>query len=440
MASLLETVLRRIGAERLAAALTPEQRLVLSFTWAAWARPTQLAPPGEWLTWLILSGRGWGKTRCGAEWLIEKARARPGCRVALIGRTVADVRDTMVEGESGLLACSAPWFRPEYQPAVRRVLWPNGSQGTTFTADALDALRGPQHHYAWADEIASWADAEQVWNNMLLGLRLGERPQVCATSTPKPLGFLRKLVANPTTRVTRGSTYDNASNLAPAALAEFRALYGDVGRLAKQELYGELLPDNDQAMFDPSWFALVSEAPADAKKLRYWDLASTPDEPGKDPDWTVGAKLGLKEGVWYVLDVVRLRGTPMAVERAVHATAEADGERVPVVMEQEPGSSGVSMIDHYRRHVLVGHNFKADRKTGSKIELAGPLSAAAQAGNVKLLRAPWNAAFLDEAAEFPMGGHDDQVDACSGAMRFLRGPVASLADLSKNFVAPLRRY
>lgn len=173
-------------------------------------------------------------------------------------------------------------------------------------------------------------------------------------------------------------------------------------------------------LFDRAWFETIDAAPEGCRWVRYWDLAATEAKAGKDPDWTAGAKIGVKDGVFYVASVVRLRGTPKAVEDTVRATAQADGKLVPVVIEQEPGSSGVNTVDHYQRHVLVGWSVAGDRKTGNKIDLARPLSSAAQAGNVKLVRGPWVGAFLDEVHAFPTEGvHDDQVDAASGAHRFV---------------------
>lgn len=171
-------------------------------------------------------------------------------------------------------------------------------------------------------------------------------------------------------------------------------------------------------MFDRSWFQIVDEAPAGARWVRYWDFAATEPKKGRDPDWTAGAKVACVDGVYYIGDVTRARGTPKAVEDLVRQTAELDTRRVPIILEQEPGSSGVAAIDHYRRRVLVGFAVQGDRKTGSKVELARPLSSAAQAGNVRLVRGPWIGAFLDEIHAFPTEGvHDDQVDAASGGQR-----------------------
>jgi predicted phage terminase large subunit-like protein len=176
--------------------------------------------------------------------------------------------------------------------------------------------------------------------------------------------------------------------------------------------------------FDRTWFPIVHEAPAGLRLVRHWDLAATEAKGRSDPDWTVGALVGLSsEGRWFVLDLRRVRATPGKVEALVAQTAALDGRAVPVHMEQEPGSSGVNTIDHYRRRVLVGHTFTGSPTTGSKSVRARPLSAAAEAGNVILVdTGSWDVeAFLAEAELFPLGAHDDQVDAVAGAMEYLAG-------------------
>src|SRR5512133_229890 len=202
--SLLESLRSSPPAVRAAAlaSLTPAESEALLFDWRGlWARPDQLAPTDdEWTTWLILSGRGWGKTRSGVEWVIETASGNPGWRIALVARTAADVRDTMVEGESGILACSPPGFSPVYEPSKRRLTWPNGAMATTFSGEEPAALRGPQHHAAWADEVASWQYAQDTWDMLLFGLRLGQHPRVVITTTPRPIKILRDLIREPTTR------------------------------------------------------------------------------------------------------------------------------------------------------------------------------------------------------------------------------------------------
>jgi phage terminase large subunit-like protein len=212
-----------------------------------------LPPPGPWKVWLMLSGRGFGKTRAGAEQVIAWART-PQLRIALVAETAADVRDVVAEGESGILACSPPWFMPTYQPTKRRLTWPNGTIATTYSGDSPDQLRGPQHHYAWCDEIAKWRYAQDAWDNLELGLRLGTHPQVIATTTPRPIPLLRALLSDPGTVVTRGSTYENTVNLAATFKERILSRYEGT-RLGRQELYAELLEDTPGAL----WSRLLFE-------------------------------------------------------------------------------------------------------------------------------------------------------------------------------------
>ena len=192
--------------------LTPVEASELLDDWRFWARPDQIAPEGNWRVWLIMAGRGFGKTRCGAEWVHQQIR-NGRKRIALVGETKADVRDVMVEGESGILATSGK-NRPLYEPSKRRVTWDNGAIAVCYSGDEPDQLRGPQHDAAWLDELAKYRYAEDTWSNLDLGLRLGETPQVVITTTPRPIPILRELVQDDLVEVTRGSTYDNLPNLA----------------------------------------------------------------------------------------------------------------------------------------------------------------------------------------------------------------------------------
>lgn len=232
-----------------------EKALALKYTWRAWARDKQLAPPGEWSTWVVQAGRGFGKTRSGAEWIIEKAQAYPGCHIALVGRTVADVRDVMVKGRSGILACSPPWFKPVYHPSLRLLIWPNGSYATTYSADEPDQLRGPQHSFAWADERAAW-QYDDAWDQLSFGLRIapapGVNPQCVVTTTPRNTKAIKDLVADPDTVVTRGTMYENRANLAPRFIRDIERRYGGT-RLGRQEIEGAIIDDIDGALWKRDW-------------------------------------------------------------------------------------------------------------------------------------------------------------------------------------------
>lgn len=232
------------------ASLSDEEAAQLRYTWAAWARDKQLAEIealGRWAIWLILAGRGFGKTRTGAEQVIAWADEDPHAHIALVARTAADLRDVMVEGESGILACSPPWFLPKYEPSKRRLTWPNGAWATTYSADEPDALRGPQHTKAWGDEPATWKRTE-THDNLMFGLRLGTNPQAVYTTTPRATKFIKGLIAQKTTHTTRGTTYENLSNLAPTFREQVIGKYEGT-RLGRQELEAQILDDNERALW-----------------------------------------------------------------------------------------------------------------------------------------------------------------------------------------------
>ena len=230
------------------ASLSDKTKAELLYHWPFWARPNQMAPDGDWLTWVILAGRGFGKTRCGSEWVrsqvcgatpLAAGRAR---RIAVVAETAADARDVMVEGESGLLSVHPRAFRPVYEPSKRRLTWPNGATATLFNATEPDQLRGPQHDLGWCDELAKWRYAQETWDMLQFGLRLGTMPRCMITTTPRPIPLLRKIMADARTVTTRGSTYDNAGNLAASFLAQIKAKYEGT-RLGRQELEAEVLDD-----------------------------------------------------------------------------------------------------------------------------------------------------------------------------------------------------
>lgn len=205
------------------------------------ARAEQLPPQDpEWDYWALFAGRGFGKTRTGAEWVIEQARTFE--RGALVGPTAADVRDIMVEGESGILACARRGFRPEYQPSKRRLVYPNGAIQVCYSADEPDRLRGPQHHYGWADELAAWRYYRYAWDMMMMGMRLGEHPRICITTTPRPLDLIKELNKDERCRVVKGSTYANLTNLAPTFARTVLDRYAGT-TLGRQELDAEILED-----------------------------------------------------------------------------------------------------------------------------------------------------------------------------------------------------
>ncbi len=248
--------------------LTDEEAAELLSDWQFFARPEQLAPPGEWLVWTYLAGRGAGKTRAGAEWVRQKLKA--GCgRIALIGPTAADCRDVMVEGVSGMM--SVCWEgdrtatgellgRPVYEPSKRRLTWANGALAAMFSAEEPERLRGPQHDALWADELAAWDDPQSAWDMAMLGLRLGDQPQAMVTTTPKPLPIIRELVSDHRNIVTRGTTWDNRSHLAKSFFDQVVGKYEGT-RLGRQELNAEILEEAEGALWSREMIRRVDAAP-----------------------------------------------------------------------------------------------------------------------------------------------------------------------------------
>lgn len=230
--------------------------------WTSAARKAQTPPQGDWRVWLIMAGRGFGKTRAAAEWIDAEARARPRIRIALVGATIDDVRQVMIEGESGLLSCARDRPAPIWNPSLKRLMWPGGAMAICYSAAEAETLRGPAHHLAWADEVARWdaggggrgnelvarTRGQRAWDNLLLGLRLGPSPRVVATTTPRNVPVLHSILAMDALALSRGASADNADNLSGSFIETMQAIYGDTA-LGRQELGGELIADVPGALW-----------------------------------------------------------------------------------------------------------------------------------------------------------------------------------------------
>lgn len=376
-------------AERKAilASLTEEQAEELQWDWGFWARKNQQHPPGKWLTWLILTGRGWGKTRAGAEtirqWLCGSTPLAAGQyrRVALIAETAADARDVMVEGESGILAVHPPAFRPLYEPSKRRVTWPNGAVATLFNATEPDQLRGPQFDSAWCDELAKWQYARETWDMLQFGLRLGDMPRQIVTTTPRPISVIKELIAAPTTVITRGATRENRGNLAPAFLRQIQARYAGT-RLGRQELDGEVVDDNPNALWNRSLLDQARPAgmkvPVMARTVVAIDPSGTKGNDEGDDIGIVAAARGT-DGLLYVLADKTLQASPDKWGRAaVNLYHQLDADRV--VAERNFGGA---MVEHVVRSVDPNVAYKEVTASRGKWIRAEPVAALYEQGKVR---------------------------------------------------------
>jgi len=353
----------------LLAGLTDKEAAQLLYDWEFWARPNQLPPVSDWFIWLLLSGRGFGKTRTENETVIKWAH--DFSPIALVGQTKADVRDTMVElGESSILSISPPWFMPEYEPSKRRLTWPNGSQAIIYSGDEPDQLRGPQHAKASVDELAKFKYPQDTWDNLMMGLRIGANPQVVVGTTPRPIKILKALLADPKCVVSRGHTLDNRANLAPSFL-EFITKRYEGTRLGRQELSGEILDDNPNALWarDDIESTRVMKAPELIRIVVGIDPAVTSNE-GSDETGIIVAGLG-RDNHGYILDDVTVKASPEKWARAA-ATAYYTHKADRIIGEVNNGGDMVEFTIH-----TVDRNvpFKAVHASRGKVIRAEPISA-----------------------------------------------------------------
>lgn len=316
----------------------------------------------------MLAGRGFGKTKTGAEWVREKKET---CgRLALVAPTAGDARDVMVEGVSGILACSPPWDRPHYEPSKRRLTWKNGAIATLYSAEDPEALRGPQFGAGWADELCAWQYAQDTWDMLQFGLRLGRNPQCVVTTTPKPIKVLKELIANPATVVTRGSTYDNRANLAEGFFRQIISRYEGT-RLGRQELNAEILEDIPGAL----WMRKLID---ETRVRSYPDLARVvvaidpPVSSGENADECgiiVAGRCG--EGQGYVLADQSSQGDRPAewARRAVTAYQMFSADCIVAEVNQ-----GGEMVEEIMRQVDQTIPFRAVHATRGKYVRAEPIS------------------------------------------------------------------
>ena len=343
--------------------------------WRARARPNQITPDGDWLAWVILAGRGWGKTRTGAEDAAWAGMANPGWRIAVVAPTAADARDTCIEGDSGLLNVLPREAVQTWNRSLGELILINGTRYKAFSADEPERLRGPQHHRAWADELAAWRYPE-AWDQLMFGLRLGDHPQAVVTTTPKPTPLVKALVAAKTSHVTRGSTFDNAANLAPSALQMLKEKYEGT-RLGRQELEAEILGDLPGALWSLSTLDAyrLREAPQMGRIVVAVDPAVTATE-ASDEHGIIVAGLADQRGV--VLEDASLSGSPNEwARRAVSLYRSWNADAIVIEVNQ-----GGDMVAHTIRTIDPNVKIREVRASRGKHVRAEPIAALYEQGRV----------------------------------------------------------
>lgn len=418
-ASLAESLASLPEAEREAilAGLSDADLGELEYDWKFWGRPEQFAPPGDWANWLALAGRGFGKTRLGAEFVREEVASGRATRIALIAETAADARDVMVEGPSGILACHPPALRPDYEPSKRRLTWPNGTVATLFNAVEPDQLRGPQFDLAWCDELAKWRYADETWDQLAFGLRLGKNPRACITTTPRPIPLVRKLIAESRTVVTRGSTFDNRANLAATFIESIRARYEGT-RLGRQELNAEILDDVPGALWTRAMIDAARLGPP-AGDMRRVIVAIDPSGTKGEADdgdeiGIVVAGVGL-DGRGYVLADYSCKASPEQwARRAIDAYRRHAADRI--VAERNFGGAMVETVIRAVDRTVAYAEVVASR---GKVQRAEPVAALYEQGRVS--HAAGLEQLEDQMVAMTAGGYlgdgsPDRVDAAVWAL------------------------
>lgn len=362
--------------------LSQEKAAKLLYDWEFWARPKQLPPEWQWYIWLILSGRSFGKTRTGNELIIKWAKEGYS-PIALVGQTKADVRDTIVEvGESSILKISPPWFMPEYEPSKRRLTWPNGVLGIVYSGDEPDQLRGPQHAKALVDELAKFKYPQETWDNLMLGLRTGNNPQVVVATTPRPIKIIKDLLAQEGKRVavTRGHTIENKDNLPPEYIKFITERYEGT-RLGRQELEGLVLDDNPDALWQRSRIdeLRLTKYPELERIVVAIDPAVTVSEESSETGIVVAGRGKIGEVLHaFILDDKSLKASPQGwATAAITAFNTFGADRVLGEV-----NNGGDMVEHTIRTIDKQIPFKSVHATRGKQLRAEPVSALYEQGRV----------------------------------------------------------
>lgn len=426
----LERAKRQDALDRLGAGT----RRALMEGWACRARPAQLPPPGDWFVWLIMAGRGFGKTRAGAEWVRAIAEADDTARIALVAASLHEARSIMVEGESGLLAIAPAGRRPHWHPALRQLVWPGGARATIYGASEPDTLRGPQHSHGWADEIAKWPRGIRAWDNLVMGLRLGRRPRIVATTTPRPVALVRRLASDPAVAVTQGRMRDNRAMLPRQFVREMDRSFAAT-RLGRQELDGELLLDTPGALWTRDLLdrcRLAGPVPSPGDLVRVVVGVDPPASEHGDACGIVVAALDAEGGALVLEDATVEQASPQRWAQAA-AAAAARWRADRVVAEANNGGAMVAAVLRAADIALPVRLVHASRGKSARAE---PVAAAYEAGRVR--HAGLFAALEDQLCGMMIGGgyegpgrSPDRADALVWSLADLLAPGGAKARLRR---------
>ena len=386
------------------------QKILLKhLSWCKTARPKQITPKGDWNTWLILAGRGWGKTRTGAQDIAFYGLTRPNSRIAIVTPTFGDGRDTCIEGVSGLMGCLDPDSIDNWNRSIGELTLKNGTIYKTFSSEQPDRLRGPQFHRAWCDELGSWKNPE-AWDQLMFGLRLGVKPQVIITTTPKPTTLIKELVNNKDSLVTRGSTFENQDNLAESAVKKLKEKYEGT-RLGRQELFAEILEDVEGALWNRDMISKAllkstEEVPTLVRTVVAIDPAVTQNKLSNETGIVVCAK-GFDEK-FYVIDDVSGKYTPDSWAKiAVETYYKYEADKIIAEV-----NNGGDLVERVIRTIDNNVSYGSVRATKGKYLRAEPISALYEQQRVKHIK-PFQ--FLeDQMANYnplTFAGSPDRLDA-----------------------------
>ena len=414
--------------------LGPKKTEELKHDWNFWARDEQLEPDGDWNTWFINAGRGFGKTRAGVEWVREQVK-RGAKRIAAVAATNSDIERVMVKGESGFLSVCWEGDKtyqgkkmgyPEWSPTKRSLTWENGAQVQFFSAEEPERLRGPQFEVAWCDELAAWNKDMDTWSMLQFCMRLGKHPRIMVTTTPKPTKLVRQILKDSKTHVTTGSTFDNAANLASTYLEAVKDLYEGT-RLGRQELYAEVLEEAEGALWTTEMLDKASVKHEDVPHLNRIVVALDPAVTSNaESDMTGIVVAGIDvNGVAYVLGDYTDRLSPQGwASKAIQLYHQYQADRI--VAEVNQGGDMVRTTLHGEDATIP---FKAVRASRGKFARAEPISALYERGIVKHVANPPDGSSLNELETQmrtwePLGsiGSPDRLDAL----------VWAITDLSLN--------